>query len=91
MKQTKCAKCLRYFTSTTEFDAHRTGPFGHRPSLRRCLTDDEMTAKGWATESARISDETGTPERRVYFRPAQRAKAPRLHKVQAATPVGENA
>lgn len=37
-----CTACHETFTGTTAGDAHRTGPFADR----RCLTPDEMAAKG---------------------------------------------
>ncbi|AET91704.1 hypothetical protein BYI23_B010970 [Burkholderia sp. YI23] len=57
----QCPACEAYFNSTAAFDAHRTGPFGQGglPAQRRCLTLDEMQAKGmtlnvagfWITEA----------------------------------------
>lgn len=44
----QCPTCALYFNSTAAFDKHRTGPF----SDRRCLTVDEMAAKGMAKNSA---------------------------------------
>lgn len=75
MTKTKCASCGRYFTGLAEFDAHRVGPFGHRPSRRRCLTDDEMSPPDWAAVPTCITNETGRPMREVYFRPARRPTA----------------
>lgn len=39
----QCGMCGQYFNSTHAFDKHRTGEFGVD---RRCLSDDEMRAKG---------------------------------------------
>lgn len=39
----QCAGCGAYFNSTHAFERHRTGAFGVD---RRCLTADEMTARG---------------------------------------------
>ena len=38
--------CCQSFTSLTGFDRHRTGPY----TDRRCLTPDELTAKGWTRD-----------------------------------------
>lgn len=38
----QCPGCNLYFNSNSAFDKHRTGPH----SSRRCLTEDEMSAKG---------------------------------------------
>lgn len=45
----QCQACKAYFNSTSAFDKHRTGDFGHD---RRCLTEPEMLAKGMAKNSA---------------------------------------
>ena len=45
----QCAKCGHYFSRTSTFDKHRTGSFaqpGEWSGTRRCMTADEMTAKG---------------------------------------------
>ena len=39
----QCQGCKVYFNSTTAFDKHRVGEFG---GGRRCLSEDEMLAKG---------------------------------------------
>lgn len=39
----QCAGCGQYFNSLHAFDKHRTGEHGLD---RRCLSPDEMTAKG---------------------------------------------
>lgn len=39
----QCQGCQEYFNSSHAFDKHRTGEHGVD---RRCLTQDEMTAKG---------------------------------------------
>lgn len=41
----QCQGCKAYFNSTAAFDKHRTGQHGVD---RRCLTSDEMTARGMA-------------------------------------------
>lgn len=40
-----CTVCHRTFSGTTTGDAHRVGPYWPE-GLRRCLTDDELTARG---------------------------------------------
>jgi len=45
----QCQGCKQYFNSTAAFDKHRTGDFG---GGRRCLTDNEMLAKGMDRNSA---------------------------------------
>jgi hypothetical protein len=49
----QCRGCGEYFNSTYAFDMHRTGEYTHEPPKdgRRCLTPDEMHAKGM-TENA---------------------------------------
>ncbi len=49
MRMEHCTVCHRTFSGTTTGDAHRTGRHGFD---RRCLTDDELTGKGW-----RLADE----------------------------------
>lgn len=41
-----CTECHQTFTGNTSGDKHRVGPFF--PGGRRCLTADEMRAKGMA-------------------------------------------
>jgi hypothetical protein len=45
----QCCACGQLFNSTFAFDKHRTGEFGKD---RRCLTTDEMKAKGMAVNAA---------------------------------------
>lgn len=45
----QCQGCKEYFNSTFAFEKHRTGDFGKD---RRCLTPDEMTAKGMSKNAA---------------------------------------
>ena len=55
-QRNQCPGCDQYFNSNTAFDWHRTGKHGVD---RRCMTPEEMTAKGmminyagfWATKS----------------------------------------
>ena len=54
-QKNQCQGCKEYFNSNTAFEMHRTGRHGID---RRCMTTDEMTAKGmslnaqsfWITE-----------------------------------------
>ena len=39
----QCPGCKRYFNSTGAFEKHRTGTYGVN---RRCMTEEEMLAKG---------------------------------------------
>ena len=43
-----CMSCHQSFASQTGFDRHRIGRYGID---RRCATTDEMTAKGWSTDT----------------------------------------
>lgn len=43
-----CRSCDKYFSRISVFDKHRTGEFGKD---RRCMTDDEMVAKGMHTDA----------------------------------------
>ena len=47
----QCAACGLYFNSTKAFDKHRTGPYTHDLSTRRCLAVEEMHAKGMVISS----------------------------------------
>jgi hypothetical protein len=40
-----CSVCKKEFVSVTDFDVHRTGTY--EPNTRRCLTDVEMTSRGF--------------------------------------------
>jgi hypothetical protein len=45
----QCGGCGEFFNSSFAFDKHRTGEFGKN---RRCITPDEMTAKGMSKNAA---------------------------------------
>lgn len=49
-----CATCHLSFASQTGFDKHRVGQFENRAAgkvnTRRCLTSEEMQAKGWTVD-----------------------------------------
>lgn len=62
----QCAGCGQYFNSSNAFDKHRTGE--HAGGNRRCLTADEMTARGmalnktgWWVGSLRYEDGPSNP------------------------------
>lgn len=42
----QCRSCGRYFNSTSAFDKHRVGAYS---GDRRCLTDIEMSGRGFRT------------------------------------------
>jgi len=47
----QCPTCGDYFGSVRAFDRHRVGPYanpGQWRGARRCLTEPEMIAAGWA-------------------------------------------
>lgn len=44
----RCPACGEHFNVVSTFDAHRTGGY----DARRCLTSDEMTARGWLRNDA---------------------------------------
>lgn len=71
-QKNQCQGCKRYFNSNIAFEKHRTGKHGVD---RRCMTEEEMTAKGmslnaksfWISESndrfnEEISDDTQADE-----------------------------
>lgn len=47
----ECTACGQFFNRVSTFDRHRVGQFGVD---RRCLTMDEMTAKGWRLNDKRF-------------------------------------
>jgi hypothetical protein len=44
--------CCQSFASLSGFDKHRVGP--HGTAERRCLTPDEMLAKGWTVDGNKV-------------------------------------
>lgn len=48
-RRNQCSGCKVFFNSVTAFDKHRTGDYGVD---RRCMTADEMTAKGMSVNEA---------------------------------------
>lgn len=55
----QCRGCGEYFNSTFAFDKHRTGEHGKD---RRCLTPDEMRAKGMDKNVAGFWISSAMPE-----------------------------
>lgn len=47
----QCAACEKVFSRTSVFDKHRTGEYGKD---RRCMTTEEMQAKGFTLTSAGV-------------------------------------
>jgi hypothetical protein len=45
----QCGSCAEHFNSTFAFEKHRTGDFGKD---RRCLSPEEMLAKGMSKNAA---------------------------------------
>lgn len=45
----QCAGCQKLFNSSAAFDKHRTGDFGKD---RRCMSTEQMEAKGMAVNGA---------------------------------------
>jgi hypothetical protein len=48
-QRNQCQGCKQYFNSNTAFDWHRTGKYGVN---RRCMTAEEMLAKGMSLNEA---------------------------------------
>lgn len=48
-QRNQCSVCGEYFNSNHSFEIHRTGKFGVD---RRCLTPEEMRAKGMSLNAA---------------------------------------
>jgi hypothetical protein len=47
-RRCRCGACHQSFNAVSTFDHHRTGPYaGTGANARRCLSTDEMIAKGW--------------------------------------------
>jgi hypothetical protein len=47
----QCTGCGDLFNSTSTFDRHRTGRYDVI-GARRCLTSEELTARGWSRNAA---------------------------------------
>lgn len=57
-----CMACHLSFSSQGGFDKHRTGPHNPR-GLRRCMTPEEMTGKGWTVSDEGMVRLPAAPER----------------------------
>ena len=55
----QCQGCKTYFNSTFAFDKHRTGEHGNG---RRCLTVEQMEAKGMCRNAAGFWVSSAMPE-----------------------------
>jgi len=55
----QCSACGEYFNRPSLFDRHRAGSY--QPLARRCLSPDEMRAKGWRKNSAGFWIGAGMP------------------------------
>jgi hypothetical protein len=55
----QCQGCKEFFNSTFAFDKHRAGDFGKD---RRCLTTEEMDAKGMCKNAAGFWVSSAMPE-----------------------------
>jgi hypothetical protein len=63
----ECPSCGLCLNSTNAFDRHRVGPF--RPLQRRCLSEAELVARGWAPGAA------------GYWRNARPVESLRFHQI----------
>lgn len=59
-RRCRCSGCGQFFNSVGAFDRHRTGPYA---AGRRCLTAEEMTARGWLHNAAGFWITGAMPER----------------------------
>lgn len=48
----QCSACGEFFNSVSMFDLHRVGSYATFAKDRRCLTADEMLAKGYLKNAA---------------------------------------
>jgi len=74
VQRIQCGGCKKFFVGLTLFDAHRVGDASKRE--RRCKTDEEMQAAGYATERRPVrfivEGVTIPEERDVWFDPVAR-------------------
>lgn len=83
----RCAACGDLFNSTSAFDRHRAGtfaPLGTWPHARRCLTAEELQAKGWSRNGAGFWIE------RARQAPTARVEAPPGEGAASGVPGGMN-
>jgi hypothetical protein len=67
----ECRGCGELFNSVKSFDRHRRGTY--TPPARRCLSPDEMRAKGMTRNAAGYWITEARLERAASFRPARRS------------------
>jgi hypothetical protein len=60
----RCSGCGEYFNSTYIFDLHRMGDWQDRGANRRCLSPDQMAAKGYSKNAAGFWISEGMPTSR---------------------------
>lgn len=66
MATSRCRECNQVFAGIVAFDAHRTGSFTRKQ--RRCLTQDEMKARG-LTRNEKGWWTTLAQEQRAFWHP----------------------
>ncbi len=64
-QRNQCRGCSQYFNSNKAFDKHRTGKHGHG---RRCLTPEEMMAKGMSLNKANFWITKAMPQEAPHLR-----------------------
>lgn len=64
-QRNQCPGCNQYFNSNTAFEKHRTGQHGHN---RRCLTPEEMIAKGMSLNKAQFWITEAMPLNKAHLR-----------------------
>lgn len=82
-RRCQCCGCGEYFNGERGFDRHRVGEHGVN---RRCLTVDEMTARGWHRNGAGFWSMTRLDSAgRARIRAARVTAAPSPHPEAGAT------
>lgn len=51
-RRCQCSACGEFFNSCSLFDRHRVGSHANEARERRCLSRNEMTARGWSVNSS---------------------------------------
>ena len=64
-QRNQCPACREYFNSTSAFEKHRIGEFGVN---RRCLTVDEMKAKGMKKNKDKFWVSESMPEGKKFWK-----------------------
>ncbi len=80
---TLCSGCGRFFSSDSEFDAHRTGKFNQTPSARRCMTPGEMAAAGFISRRMIVRNKG---EQDVWTRKASLERFQKAHSALTVPP-----